>query len=482
MFLIQGAASRMCEGWNRRDCLRIGVSGALGMLGSPLLADVSSPQHKQPNKRGAGSAKSCILVYLFGGPSHLDIWDMKPSAPAEIRGEFKPIATNVPGIHITEHLPRLAKMADKYAIVRSLAHGDSAHGSAGHTMLTGRRPKTLGEVPPTVDDFPHYGAVLSKLRPPKHAVAPFVALPWSVYTSTNVVPGQNGGFLGRAMDPFKLELPPDQSLVFAPPLTDLPKDFTRQRLDDRRNLRGLLTGHEALSRNDTANEMDKLYERAFRLINARETAEAFRLEKESQVLRERYGMNVFGQSLLLARRLVEAGVRMVTVYWPDRKEPEAFINNGVKDNVAVPAWDTHGKKVGNTPNFPSLKEKLLPVFDYSSSALIEDLEARGLLDSTLVAWTGEFGRSPRINGDAGRDHYGNCFSAMLAGGGIRGGQVYGSSDKHGAFPADNPVSPAAFAATLYHCLGIAPDAEIPDRLGRPTKITTDGEPVAALLQ
>jgi hypothetical protein len=320
------------------------------------------------------------------------------------------------------------------------------------------------------------------LRPPKHAVAPFVALPWSVYTSTNVVPGQNGGFLGRAMDPFKLELPPDQSLVFAPPLTDLPKDFTRQRLDDRRNLRGLLTGHEALSRNDTANEMDKLYERAFRLINARETAEAFRLEKESQVLRERYGMNVFGQSLLLARRLVEAGVRMVTVYWPDRKEPEAFINNGVKDNVAVPAWDTHGKKVGNTPNFPSLKEKLLPVFDYSSSALIEDLEARGLLDSTLVAWTGEFGRSPRINGDAGRDHYGNCFSAMLAGGGIRGGQVYGSSDKHGAFPADNPVSPAAFAATLYHCLGIAPDAEIPDRLGRPTKITTDGEPVAALLQ
>jgi hypothetical protein len=471
----------MSEGWNRRDCLRIGLSGALGMMGSPLFADIGSSEPKQSNKRGAGTAKSCILVYLFGGPSHIDIWDMKPNAPAEIRGEFKPIATNVPGIQITEHLPRLAKMADKYALIRSLAHGDSAHGSAGHTMMTGHRPKVLGEVPPTVDDFPHYGAVLSKLRPPKHAVAPFVALPWAVYTSTNIVPGQNGGFLGRAMDPFKLELPPDQSLVFAPPLTELPAGLTSERFGDRRNLRDVLTDKGLLGKNDTAKEMDKLYDRAFRLISARETAQAFRLEKESAVLRERYGMNVFGQSLLLARRLVEAGVRMVTVYWPDRKEPEAFINNGVKDNVAVPAWDTHGKKVGNTPNFPSLKDRLLPALDHSSTALIEDLEVRGLLDSTLVVWTGEFGRSPRINGDAGRDHYGNCFSAMLAGGGIRGGQVYGSSDKHGAFPADNPVSPAAFAATLYHCLGIAPDAEVPDRLGRPTKITTDGEPVAALL-
>jgi len=168
------------------------------------------------------------------------------------------------------------------------------------------------------------------------------------------------------------------------------------------------------------------------------------------------------------------------VYWPDRKEPEAFINNGVRDSVAVPAWDTHGTKVGNTPNFPSLRERLLPPLDLASSALLEDLQARGLLDQTLVAWTGEFGRSPRINKDAGRDHYGNVFSAVLAGGGIRGGQVYGASDKHGAFPADNPVSPGAFAATLYHCMGIAPDTEIPDRLGRPVKIA-DGQVVTTLL-
>jgi hypothetical protein len=481
MFVIQGTASGMREGWSRRDCLRIGLGGALGMLGAPLLAGNQSPPASSPSKRGSGSAKSCILVYLFGGPSHLDIWDMKPGAPPEIRGEFKPIPTNVPGIQITEHLPRLAKLADKYAIIRSLSHGDSNHGSSGHAMLTGRLPKILGEVPPTVDDFPHYGSVLARLRPPKHSVAPFVSLPWAVYTSTNVVPGQNASFLGRAMDPFRLELPPDQSLAFAPPLTELPEGVSRQRHDERRNLRDLLVSHELLQRNDTAAEMGKLYQRAFRLIAARETADAFRLEREPQALRERYGMNVFGQSLLLARRLVEAGVGMVTVYWPDRKEPEAFINNGVKDNVAVPAWDTHGKKVGNTPNFPSLKNSLLPALDHSSSALIEDLQARGLLETTLVAWTGEFGRSPRVNGDAGRDHYGNCFSAMLAGGGIRGGQVYGASDKHGAFPADNPVSPAAFAATLYHCLGVAPDAEIPDRFGRPVKITTDGEPIAALL-
>jgi hypothetical protein len=236
-----------------------------------------------------------------------------------------------------------------------------------------------------------------------------------------------------------------------------------------------------LKQNEAAGEMNQLYDRAFRFIASRSAADAFRLDREPLALRERYGMNVFGQSLLLARRLVEVGVGMVTVYWPDRKEPEAFNNNGVKDSVAVPAWDTHGTKVGNTPNFPALKDKLLPALDQSSSALLSDLESRGLLGQTLVAWTGEFGRSPRINGDAGRDHYGNCFSAMLAGGGIKGGQVYGASDKHGAFPADNPVSAAAFAATLYHCLGIAPDAEVPNRLGQPVKITADGAPITALL-
>ena len=478
MWFIRGSAVDLRQGWTRRDCLRVGLGGAFGWAGAGFLGPSPAPA---AGPDGFGQAKACILVYLFGGPSHLDIWDMKPAAPAEIRGEFKPIATNVPGVQITEHLPRLARQADRYALIRSLSHGDSAHGSAGHAMLTGRSPRVRGEVRPNVDDFPHYGSVLTRLRPALHAVAPFVALPWAIATSTNVVPGQNGGFLGRAVDPFRLETPADGSLCFAPPLADLPADVPGRRWQDRRALRDRLETRDPLKGNATAAEMGELYRRAFRLIDSRQAALAFRLDKEAPAVRDRYGMNVFGQSLLLARRLVEAGVPMITVYWPDRKEPEAFLNNGVRDSVAVPAWDTHGRRVGNTPNFPSLRDKLLPALDLASSALLDDLQARGLLAQTLVVWTGEFGRSPRVNGDAGRDHYGNVFSAMLAGGGVRGGQAYGASDKHGAFPADNPVTPDAFAATLYHCLGVSTDALIPDRLGRPVKVT-EGQPVRALLE
>jgi hypothetical protein len=335
-------------------------------------------------------------------------------------------------------------------------------------------------VPPTADDFPHYGSVLTRLRPAPHAVAPFVALPWAVYTSTNVVPGQNGGFLGRAADPFRLEIPADQTPTFTPPLSALPDNVPGERWQQRRALRDRLEMLDRLSQNPTAADMGELYRRAYRLIDSRQGSVAFDLEREPAAVRERYGLNVFGQSLLLARRVVEAGVPMITVYWPDRKEPEAFLNNGVRDNVGVPAWDTHGYKVGKTPNFPSLRDKLLPALDLASTALLEDLQARGLLKQTLLAWTGEFGRSPKINSDAGRDHYGNVFSVMLAGGGIRGGQVYGASDKHGAFPADNPVSAAAFAATIYHCLGVQPDAQVPDRLGRPVYVC-EGQPVHALL-
>jgi hypothetical protein len=476
VFLIRGSSLDLRNGWNRRDCLRIGLAGALGLTAEEAIGRTEN----QSRGRSFGQAKSCILIYLFGGPSHIDIWDMKPGAPPEIRGEFKPRATNVPGIQVTEHLPRLARCADQYAIIRSLSHGDSSHGSAGHAMLTGRLPKVQGEVGPTADDFPHYGATLAHLRPPSGVVAPFVSLPWMISTSTNIVPGQNASFLGRALDPLRLETPSNGTLNFAPPLSLLPEGVSAERLQARQVLRDHLESHDHLDRNPVARDMGRLYRRAFRFLDSPETTRAFRLDQEPAKVRERYGMNVFGQSLLLARRLVEVGVPMITVYWPDRKEPEAFINNGVKDSVAVPAWDTHGRKVGNTPNFPALRERLLPALDLASAALLEDLRARGLLDRTLVIWTGEFGRSPRINRDAGRDHYGNVFSAMLAGGGIRGGQVYGASDKNGAFPADNVVSPGAFAATLFHCLGVSPGAEIPDRLGRPVKIA-EGSPIQSLL-
>ena len=464
-------------GMTRRRWLQIGIGGALA--GARPGAAGARAGEVPGGLPGFGRARSCILIDLFGGPSHIDIWDLKPDAPDGIRGEFKPIATNVPGLRITEHLPRLAQLADRYAIVRSMTHGDASHGSASHAMMTGRLPRVVGEVGPTPDDFPAFGSVVARLRPPPGALPPFVALPWVISTSTALVPGQHGGFLGRGMDPFRVSAPA-ATFDFEPPDLRADPALGPGRLGSRRALRAAMAGGRPPIDPGTAADVEALYGRAFDLLAAPEVARAFQIDREDPRLRDRYGRNAFGQSLLLARRLAEAGVPMITVYWPDRTEPEAFINNGVRDNVAVAAWDTHGNHVGATPNFPSLRDRLLPPLDLASSALIEDLTARGLLDSTLVAWTGEFGRSPRVNGDAGRDHYGHVFSLMMAGGGIKGGVVHGSSDKIGAYPATDPVSPAQYAATLYHCLGIRPDAEIRDPLGRPYRLA-DREPVAALL-
>jgi hypothetical protein len=478
MLYIRGGTPDVRQAWSRRDVLRVGLAAGCGMVGGlPSLADIAQASPAGNGQPGSGRAKSLILVYLFGGPSHIDMWDMKPAAPSGIRGEFQPIATNVPGIEITEHLPLLARQADKYSIIRSLTHGDSSHGSASHTMLTGRRPMNLGEVPPREDDFPHFGAVLGKLRPTAPGTTPFVSYPWNISTSTNVVPGQNGGFLGRAFDPWRVEPAKRAGSVFDVPLATLPESVDVNRLQARRRLLDSLAAQRGT---ESLGELATIYERAFDLLLSPKFLEAFRVERESDAMRERYGQNVFGQSMLLARRLVEAGVRTTVVYWPDRSEPEAFNNNGVVDKVAVAAWDTHGHHVGNTPNFPRLRDHNLPPLDRGLTALLGDLGERGLLDETLVAVTGEFGRSPKINGDAGRDHYGNVFSALLAGGGIAGGRTYGTSDKIGAFPADKPVTAGDFAATLYHALGVPPETEIHDRFGRPLRVA-DGTPLWELL-
>lgn len=475
MLYLRGSSPDMRQRWSRRDVLRAGLWGGALAGGWPLLDPPRSVAQAAPGS--FGRAKSLVIVYLFGGPSHIDIWDLKPEAPSGVRGEFRPIATSVPGIEITEHLPRLARQAERYALIRSLTHGDSAHGSASHTMLTGRRPRLLGEVPPREDDAPHLGSLLAQLRPSPAGRAPFVALPWLISTSTNVVPGQNGGFLGSTLDPWQVKPAEANGLAFDVPLATLPEAVGPERFASRR---ALLTALEAERRSDYAPQAAAIYHRAFDLLTSGEFLQAFQLEREKESLRERYGRNLFGQSLLLARRLVEAGVRTTVVYWPDRSEPEAFNNNGVIDKVAVPAWDTHGSHVGNTPNFPRLRDHNLPVLDQSLSAFFDDLVERGLWNETLVAVTGEFGRSPKINADAGRDHYGHVFSAMLAGGGVVGGQVYGSSDAWGAFPADNPVTPGDFAATLFHLLGVHPQTEVHDRLGRPYRIA-EGAPLAPLI-
>jgi hypothetical protein len=479
MLTIRGSSPDGRQPWSRRDMLRVGLASGMGLIGgaSVLSAAQAMAATAPTNPRGFGRAKSLVLVYLFGGPSHIDMWDMKPQAPSGIRGEFHPIDTNVPGIQITEHLPKLARIADKYSIIRSMTHGDSSHGSASHTMLTGRRPKNIGEVPPREDDFPNFGSVLSRLKPSDAGTAPFVSYPWNISTSTNVVPGQNGGMLGQSCDPWRVVPAAGAGGGFDVPLATLPDSINPARLESRRRLL------EQMTRNRNAEisgELAGIYGRAFELLLAPRFLEAFRVERETAAMRERYGQNVFGQSLLLARRLVEAGVRTTVVYWPDRSEPEAFNNNGTIDKVAVAAWDTHGFHVGNTPNFPRLKDHNLPPLDQGLTAFLGDLSERGLLDDTMVAITGEFGRSPKINPDAGRDHYGNVFSAMLAGGGVRGGQTYGTSDKIGAFPADKPVTAGDFAATLYHSMGIAPETEIHDRFGRPHRVA-EGNPVLDLL-
>jgi hypothetical protein len=413
--------------------------------------------------------------------SQLDVWDLKPSAPDGIRGEFKPLATNVPGIQITEHLPKLARHVDKLAIVRSMTHGDANHGSSAHRMLTGRAPAKIGEiVPPSPEDYPNYGSVLTRLRPARRGVPTFVSLPWTIATSSSVQPGQGAGFLGRGVDPLRLEQVTPEVFDFTPDGLKLPDGMSRERLRERQLLRERLAGTDKLTAEQSGRELDALYERAFSLLGAAEAAEAFNLTREKPELRERYGMNTFGQGLLMARRLAEVSVPMTTVYWPMRREPESFNNNGRLEDVSVPPWDTHGTNVGNSPNFPMQKDRLLPALDQSGTALLEDLASRGLLDQTLVVFLSEFGRTPKINGQAGRDHWGRVFSIALAGGGIRGGQVYGASDKIASDPADKPVTPGDLAATIYHCLGIAPDTEVLDQLSRPHRIA-DGQPVSQLL-
>jgi hypothetical protein len=472
MLWITGTPTDLRQGLTRRDWLKVGVAGGLGsLLAQPRPAAAAG---------SFGRARSCILIYLFGGVSQLDVWDLKPLAPDGIRGEFRPIATSVPGVHITEHLPRLARQMHRLALVRSMSHRDHNHGSSAHRMLTGRPPRIVGEVvPPSPEDFPHYGSVLTHVRPATGGVPTAVSLPWTIATSSSVQPGQGAGFLGRGLDPLRLQQPSADVLDFTPDGLALPADMSRDRLRLRQHLRDRLAGADALAADRSGRDMDRLYRRAFALLGEGNALRAFHLGGEPARLRERYGMNTFGQSLLLARRLAEVGVPLITVYWPARREAEAFDNAGRLEDVAVPPWDTHGRNVGNSPNFPMQKDRLLPALDQSSSALLEDLAARGLLDQTLVVWLSEFGRTPRINGQAGRDHWGNVFSIALAGGGVRGGQVYGASDRIGSEPAERPVSPGDFAATLFHTLGLSPETEMRDNLGRPHRIA-EGQPLEQL--
>lgn len=456
----------VCEGITRRDWLRVGTLGPLGLTLADLVL-AGEARAAAPGAAGAraepsfGRAKSCILAFLFGAPAHQDLWDLKPEAPSEVRGEFRPVRTSAPGIEICEHLPRTARQAHRFAILRSVTHPDNTHTVAMHYMLTGARhraPATNPQNQPT--DFPCFGAVARHLLPgagPLPAAVSLNAPANQVSANNHIFPGFFAGWLGAGSDPLFISQNA-HAPCFRP--FDVPEALTPDRLLRRQRLLGEVDRQRGLLERAAAEGVFQRHqENALGLVTSSGARRAFDLAQETAPTRERYGPSAFGQGLLLARRLVEAGVRLVTVNWA---RDDAF-------------WDTHAN------NFRSLKNDLLPPFDTAFSALLEDLDSRGLLEETLVVCLGEFGRTPEINKAAGRDHWAACNSVVLAGGGVRGGLVYGSSDRIAAYPETDPVSPEGLAATIYHALGIPAQTPLTDRLGQPVRLCA-GEPVLGVLQ
>ncbi|MBI1831209.1 MAG: DUF1501 domain-containing protein [Planctomycetes bacterium] len=409
--------------------------------------------------RSFGRARACIVVFLFGAPAHQDIWDLKPAAPTEYRGEFRPIATTVPGIQLGEHVPLIARQAHRLTLIRSVSHPDNTHTVAMHYMLTGvrhARPNTNPQNQPS--DFPTFGAVMRKLRRGRGVLPAGISLnaPANQVSANNhIFPGFFAGFIGNAHDP--LFVPQDPSDATFQPFPVAEGDAGRRLLERRPLLAEIDRQQNELTRHASVQSLDRHHARAFDLVTSPAARRAFDVAGESPRVRQRYGYTAFGQGCLLARRLVEAGVPLVTVNWA---RDDAF-------------WDTHAN------NFNLLKNSLLPPFDLGFSALLDDLHQRGLLDETLVVCLGEFGRTPRINGAAGRDHWAACNTVVFAGAGIGGGQVHGASDRNAAYPTTPPVSPEDLAATIYHALGIDLDTLLHDPVGRPVPLCT-GTPLTGL--
>jgi hypothetical protein len=445
-----------CDGFRRRDFLHAGCLSFLG-LGLPQVFGLQAQGAVDDDKKDV----NCIHLMLVGGPSQLDTWDPKPNAPVEIRGPYKAIRTNVTGIEISENFPRMAKHADKYALIRSLYHTAAAVHDTGHQMMqTGRLFQ--GGI-----EYPNMGSVLSKLKGPKGDVPAHVLMPRPIgNTGGNMPHGQNAGFLGKSFDPFVLNADPSDPNFKVPDM--LPPDYlTALRVDRRRDWREMID--KSVSMFETSQDarlLDSTFHQAYTLMSSQKAREAFELHKEPQATREKYGMNRFGQSCLLARRLIEAGVRFVTVNMFET----------VFDEIT---WDIHGSK----PFSPisCYRDLVGPMFDMAYSSLLAELAERGLLSKTMVVATGEFGRTPKVNPAGGRDHWPQCWTILMAGGGIKGGQVIGSSDEIGAAPKDRPTTPAQVAATVFKGLGIDLGTELPGAGGRPIPLVDRGvEPIAEL--
>lgn len=444
------AEFRSATGIPRRSVLQAGLIGGLSL---PALLSQSSLADCGTSLPGFGKAKRCIFLFMWGGPSHIDTLDPKPEAPVEVRGEFAAIETNVPGIQLSEHFQLTARQCDKLAVVRSLTHSDPSHLASGHCTLTGQLapvPNSDAE-PPSERDTPHIGSVISKLNGQASAMPNFVTLPWKAYHPAapgGQAPGQTGGWLGRQYDPLLITGNPAEPNWKVPALS-LIDGMDTQRLNQRRGLLQSIDSQRAfLEENAVVRGVAGQQARAFGLLTSSEVRQAFDLAQEPAEVRDRYGRNTHGQCVLMARRLVEAGVTLVSVNW--HNDGQSF-------------WDTHGN------NFPRLKNDLIPPADRALATLVSDLDDRGLLEDTLVCWVGEFGRSPRAE-NGGRQHYPQCYSGLFAGGGIVGGQIYGKSDAQATLPSSNPVSPQDYAATVYHALGVPHDLLLKDPAQRPHRI------------
>lgn len=440
---------------SRRRWLQL---GALGLSGLSLGA-VNQRTFGAEAAKSFGRAKRCVILFLTGGIPQHDTLDPKPLAPANVRGELSPIESSIPGVHLTELLPGLARRLNRLTLLRSVTHHDTVHTSAGYTMLTGwphplANATTAADIKPSQTDHPHLGSILSLVRP-QQGLPTFVSLPEIIKdAAVNEFPGLNGGFLGERTSPLLIEGSPKTNR-FAPPPLSLAEGVTAGRLSERQRLLENLDQH---LRSDTVSARaaiaDSQRERVFSLLASNTVQRAFEIDLESAQTKQRYGSHLFGRGCLMARRLLEAGVPLVTVYWH---------YEGPDDS---PVWDTHWN------NFTHLRQRLAPPTDLAISALLDDLTDRGMLDDTLLVVMGEFGRSPKINDKAGRDHWPQVASMLLAGAGMHRGAVYGSSDRLGAHPADKPVSPADLSATLLHLLGVPLDIDLYDQAGRPHPATT----------
>ncbi|MFP6618013.1 MAG: DUF1501 domain-containing protein [Pirellulaceae bacterium] len=441
--------SHTCDGMTRRDVLQVGALGAVGL---------TLPQYMAAEANGAVKDKdddrACIMIFNLGAPSHIDTFDMKPDAPAEVRGPFKPIKTVSPEIQISEILPQHAKVADKFSLVRSCYHTSAAVHDAGWQMMqTGRQ--FSGGV-----NYPHAGAAMSYLRGRKTDLPPFVVLPETMGRGGGNLPnGQAGGFLGKAHDPFALMADPSKPEFEVPDLLP-PDDIGTARLNRRRRMRDVVDQTvKNFEATENAQLLDKNFQAAFRLMTSSQARDAFDLSKEPKKVRERYGMTRFGQCCLLARRLIEAGVRFVTI--------NTFLT--VFDEIT---WDIHGSKPFTS--IEGMKNIVAPLYDQGYSALLEDLDQRGLLDKTLVCNLAEFGRTPRVNPAGGRDHWPQCFTCGFAGGGVQGGRVVGASDPIGGVPVDRPAGPSEVVATIFHSLGFDLESTLPGPAGRPFPLVDFG--------